>query len=174
MLLRKQTSYNEQFRCTMSFNPRKEEYEAGLVLWWSQFSYATIGFKLSSDRLLKSFVTRTPTGQAGELKVCGFSMLTFLLILTVNKVNHIKRSASTPAEDGDIFLQLRCDETSYHLSIEAGEAKWDFTVPAANLTVLPPVGGTFAGVMYGVYSFGKGEPVLDPADFRDIGVWDTD
>jgi hypothetical protein len=43
-------------------------------------------------------------------------------------------------------------------------------VPAANLTHLPPVGAAFAGVLYGIYSEGKGEPVLDPADFDDIEV----
>ncbi len=32
-------------------------------------------------------------------------------------------------------------------------------------TVNPPLGDCFAGAMYGIYSFGKGEPVLDPADF---------
>jgi hypothetical protein len=48
------------------------------------------------------------------------------------------------------------------------------TCSAEDLTVLPPVGGAFAGVMYGVYAFGRGEPVLDPADFTAIGVVSED
>lgn len=43
MLLRKQTSYAQIFYATMDFNPRKEGYEAGVVVWWSQYSYAAIG-----------------------------------------------------------------------------------------------------------------------------------
>jgi hypothetical protein len=27
----------------MEFNPRKVGYEAGIVVWWSQYSYAAIG-----------------------------------------------------------------------------------------------------------------------------------
>ncbi|EWZ38819.1 hypothetical protein FOZG_08079 [Fusarium oxysporum Fo47] len=30
----------------MQFNPRKHGYEAGITLWWSQFSHATIGITL--------------------------------------------------------------------------------------------------------------------------------
>lgn len=41
---------------------------------------------------------------------------------------------------------------------------------AEDLVVAPPVGGAFTGVMFGVYAFGKGEPVLDPADFTSIKV----
>jgi hypothetical protein len=44
----------------------------------------------------------------------------------------------------------------------------DITVDA--LTATPPVGASFAGAMLGVYSFGDGEPVLDPADFSDISI----
>lgn len=38
------------------------------------------------------------------------------------------------------------------------------------LTRSPPIGGAFTGVMFGVYSFGKMEPVLDPADFSKISL----
>lgn len=52
----------------------------------------------------------------------------------------------------------------------AGETRHEFEVPAKDLTFYPPIGGAFTGAMFGVYSFGKGEPVLDPADFKDITV----
>jgi len=74
------------------------------------------------------------------------------------------------AKDQVVELQLECRPTGYKLRIGVGPAEQSFEVSASDLTVLPPVGGAFAGVMYGVYSFGKGEPVLDPADFTDIVV----
>jgi hypothetical protein len=35
---------------------------------------------------------------------------------------------------------------------------------------MPPVGGCFTGVMFGIYSFGRNQPVLDPADFLEIST----
>jgi hypothetical protein len=45
-----------------------------------------------------------------------------------------------------------------------------YTVDASGLTVVPPHGGCFAGTMFGIYSHGKNQPVLDPADFSDISI----
>jgi hypothetical protein len=73
-------------------------------------------------------------------------------------------------QDGEVELSVRCLDTCYILEIEAGMLSYSAKVAAEHLTISPPVGGTFAGVMYGVYSFGKGEPVLDPADFTEIVV----
>ncbi|KAH8906303.1 beta-xylosidase [Coniochaeta sp. PMI_546] len=148
MLLRKQTSYTgEVFRVKMTFNPRKQGYEAGVVLWWNQFSYATVGLTAAADPSAgyeKTVIVRTPTGRPGEMKV------------------------STPQYR--VELSVSCLETGYNIKIWAGKLYHSSFVAAGDLTVAPPVGGTFAGVMYGVYSFGRGEPVLDPADFRDIVV----
>jgi len=33
MFLRNQTSYAERFEAKMQFNPRKDSYEAGIVVW---------------------------------------------------------------------------------------------------------------------------------------------
>ena len=35
---------------------------------------------------------------------------------------------------------------------------------------MPPFGGCFAGVIFGIYSCGKNQPVLDPADFWDLST----
>jgi beta-xylosidase len=73
MLLRKQTSYTaEVFQVKMTFNPRKPGYEAGVVLWWNQFSYATVGLTAATDPdagYAKTVIVRTPTGRPGEMKV---------------------------------------------------------------------------------------------------------
>ena len=72
MLLRKQTSYSERFHVKLNFNPRKKGYEAGIVLWWSQFSYATVGIttvELPSGEKVRTVIRRSPTGQAGIMAV---------------------------------------------------------------------------------------------------------
>ncbi len=73
MLLRKQTSYTgELFRVKMIFNPSKPGYEAGVVLWWNQFSYATVGLTAAVEPgadYKKTVMVRTPTGRPGEMKV---------------------------------------------------------------------------------------------------------
>lgn len=56
----------------------------------------------------------------------------------------------------------------YTLGVKQGSERADGVCATADLTTTPVHGGAFAGVMFGVYSFGNGEPVLDPADFRDI------
>lgn len=43
-------------------------------------------------------------------------------------------------------------------------------VRSSDLTIAPPIGGSFTGVMFGVYSFGANEPVLDPADFSNLQI----
>lgn len=72
MLLRKQTAYAQSFEATMAFEPSKAGYEAGIVLWWNQFSYATIGValvKLADGEEVQTVVRRSPTGQAGIMNV---------------------------------------------------------------------------------------------------------
>lgn len=69
-----------------------------------------------------------------------------------------------------VQFTLRCSEVTYNLELRQGALKASRTCRAEDLTVMPLVGGTFAGVMFGLYSFGKGEPVLDPADFHDIKI----
>lgn len=72
MLLRKQSSYGETFSAKLQFDPRKTGYEAGVVLWWSQYSFASIGIRLAANEAegySKTVALREPTGIAGEFKV---------------------------------------------------------------------------------------------------------
>lgn len=72
MLLRKQTSYNQIFRAKMEFNPTVRGYEAGVVLWWSQYSYASLGVVASQrdDGKLESKISyKGAPGRAGEFTV---------------------------------------------------------------------------------------------------------
>lgn len=65
MLLRKQTSYAQLFTATMEFSPSQVGYEAGIVLWWSPFSYATVGvtlLQLPDGETVQTIVRRSPSG----------------------------------------------------------------------------------------------------------------
>lgn len=73
---------------------------------------------------------------------------------------------------GPLDLVLHCKGAEYALGVRQGASEIHGTFRAEDLTVLPPVGGAFAGVMFGVYAVGQGEPVLDPADFSNIRVVD--
>jgi hypothetical protein len=72
MLLRKQTSYNQIFRAKMEFKPTVRGYEAGVVLWWSQYSYASLGVVASQcdeGRLESKISYKGTIGKAGEFTV---------------------------------------------------------------------------------------------------------
>jgi hypothetical protein len=73
-----------------------------------------------------------------------------------------------------IEFKIIATPTMYSLQIGTSGSTFQTSVYAKDLTVAPPVGGCFAGVMFGVYSFGKGEPVLDPADFSNVRMEETD
>ena len=72
---------------------------------------------------------------------------------------------------GTVDLCIRAYPTRYELSLESeGRQSEVFAVETSALTVMPLFGGCFAGVMFGIYSCGKNQPVLDPADFWDIST----
>ncbi|KAF4996497.1 hypothetical protein FDECE_12413 [Fusarium decemcellulare] len=154
MLLRKQTSYNQTFKVAMTFKPTVRGYEAGVVLWWSQYSYATLGVvgNLEKDGTIQPrLIIRQPTGKAGELKVT--------TVLDVLPLIHFG-------------FMIVATPTDYWFYTTLGPGVGLFQVLAKDLTIAPPVGGCFTGVMFGIYSFGRGEPVLDPADFSEIIIED--
>ncbi|KAI1132767.1 glycoside hydrolase family 43 protein [Nemania abortiva] len=139
MLLRKQSSYTESFEVKMQFTPRKAGYEAGIVVWWSQYSYATYGLTLSersNGEQALAMVSRAPTGKPGE-------------------------------------MTIETSPTTYSLSFKVENYSSTYHFESKDLTIMPPIGGAFCGVMFGIYSFGQGEPVLDPADFFDLVIRET-
>lgn len=184
MLLRKQTAYLQKFEVTMEFNPQMVGYEAGIILWWSQFSYATMGVTsvvLPSGAKVQTIICRNATGQAGIMKV---SIVAVTSSWTLTPNLHLEQTTypllsplesperiQTALEPEPFKIEIVCQGSKYGLSLEqSGAKKAQSTCHAEDLTILPPVGGAFAGVMYGIYAFGRGETVLDPADFIDISV----
>ncbi|KAI1879924.1 hypothetical protein JX265_001545 [Neoarthrinium moseri] len=155
MLLRKQTSYHETFHATMYFDPTQTGYEAGMVLWWSQFSFATIGVTLhggseGQGAPVRTLVCRRPKVGGGVQESYGPTL----------------KAGGSEA----VRLMITARATEYALEISSNEATEKVVIGASELTTMPPVGGAFCGVMVGLYSFGKGEPVLDPADFSDMSI----
>ncbi|ORY54556.1 glycosyl hydrolase [Pseudomassariella vexata] len=161
MLLIKQSSYTESFHAKMEFGPSQPGYEAGVVLWWSQYSHATMGItlqELPNGDQVRTAICRKPTGHAGVMEETGCRLA------STQKQGLVGVSMTTE-------LHIETQPTGYKLSLRANDGvKLEVEFPASNLTVMPPVGGAFTGVMFGLYSFGKGEPVLDPADFSEIYV----
>ncbi|KAF3762225.1 family 43 glycoside hydrolase [Cryphonectria parasitica EP155] len=158
MLLRKQTAYTQTFQATMGFSPSKLGYEAGVVLWWSQFSYATVGVtlvELPDGEKVQTIVRRSPGGRAGVIHVSS-------LVSDESGKKLLSQETFT--------LSVCCEHEKYTLGIRQGPEEDYGTCRADALTVMPPVGGAFTGVLFGLYSFGRGEPVLDPADFAEIRV----
>jgi hypothetical protein len=73
--------------------------------------------------------------------------------------------------DGPVQLFIRCEDESYKFGFleledtENTEITWIGEVSIETMTVDPPVGAAFTGMMLGLYAFGDGEPCLEPADF---------
>ncbi|KAL2126768.1 hypothetical protein VTI74DRAFT_278 [Chaetomium olivicolor] len=158
LLLRKQAGYSETFRARMSFKPSRLGYESGVTLWWNQYSFASIGVGIvepsEGAEAVRTVIAREPTGKNGELKV-SYPLLD---------------SGVTFGADDAVQLTIDTTPTDYKLTLSVGEASASVSFAAETLTTNPPVGCAFAGAMFGIYAFGKGEPVLDPSDFWDIEI----
>lgn len=46
MLLKKQTCFEGQWALTLDFEPKREGEEAGVAIWWSKWSYVSLGVQL--------------------------------------------------------------------------------------------------------------------------------
>ncbi|KAF5608449.1 xylosidase arabinosidase [Fusarium subglutinans] len=153
MLLRKQTSYNQVFKTKMEFKPTVRGYEAGVVLWWSQHSYASLGVVASENYNGKVEAMISYKGASGD----------------ANKFKNSETDLKGNLEN--VELSIRAYPTKYELYLKAGGKESEvYTVNASALTVMPAHGGCFTGTMFGIYSYGKNQPVLDLVDFSYIST----
>ncbi|KFY92775.1 hypothetical protein V498_04745 [Pseudogymnoascus sp. VKM F-4517 (FW-2822)] len=154
LLLRKQTTFQQRLQAVLNFQPSKAGYEAGIVVWYSLFSYASIGVTIASegpDAGKRVLLLRSPTDKFGVLTESTYPL----------------------SPEGQVTMAIQGDGLQYTLSYsEEGKDDSKSLAPVQSklLTRSPPIGGAFTGVMFGVYSFGKMEPVLDPADFSKISL----
>lgn len=159
LLLRKQGSFHDRFSTTLEFKPSRKGYEAGITVWWSMYSYASIGITAvtSEGQVTPRVVYRKPTGTVGELN----TIYPALASPSGEQIFDASSSAQLSAE---------ATPTTYTLRLSQGSCECRFSFDVEDLCIMPPVGGAFTGTMFGIYSFGAWEPVLDPADFRDIMI----
>lgn len=169
MLLRKQSSYTESFAVKMQFSPRKAGYEAGIVVWWSQYSYATYGLTLhdrSNGESALAMVSREPSGKAGEMTVC--LSATQVFIYTVNVLTKSLQLCYSDDSDADkirlddtIQLQVEATPTAYQLSFSIQGYRSVRHIPAKLLTVMPPIGGAFCGTSKSFSACAQSQNVYD-------------
>jgi len=81
-----------------------------------------------------------------------------------------RRRAVQDSPTDTIQLKIDAAPTKHNLSFKLDGYGQTCRVQAKNLTIFPPVGRAFCGTMFGFYSFGRGEPVLDSADFTGIHI----
>jgi hypothetical protein len=137
-------------------------------VWWNMYSHACVGVTgvLVEGKVVPTVVFRAPNGETG-----GFDRKFPALLpssSTSPQTQQQEQSAFTPTLPS--HLSATASPTSYSLRLTQGQASWAFDVDVEKLCVSPPVGGAFAGVMFGVYACGEWEPVLDPADFGEIRI----
>ncbi|KAF1960916.1 Arabinanase/levansucrase/invertase [Byssothecium circinans] len=156
LLLRKQEEYAESFHATLDFGPTRVGYEAGVCVWWDEFSFAAIGVAGVADAgadaegaVVRRVVWRKPTGSAGKSEVT---------------------STITSPDASPVRLTASANNATYTLSLTKDSSVSSFSFGSEDLAVTPPVGMSFTGAMWGIYACGLGEPVLDPADFSEIYI----
>ncbi|CAO2654047.1 Nn.00g107800.m01.CDS01 [Neocucurbitaria sp. VM-36] len=164
MLLRKQESYHDEFETELEFKPRRKGYEAGVTVWWSMYSYASIGITAIElhGKLVQTVVYKKPTGSASKLEI----------VYPLVNIDNAAAAAGEQVfdESAPVQISAKASPTMYTLTLSQGKVLAEFSFSTEDLTVMPPVGGAFTGTMFGIYSFGGWEPVLDPADFGNICV----
>lgn len=151
MFLRKQTARSCIWSTQLSFQPTSSNTESGTVLWWNYFTYSSIGIRLSPSDLNQRVIRFRPaTGKE--------------VLLPIKN------------EGSDIKFIIRCLNEKYDFGfVELGgegnadedtNAQWIGSITTEEMTVDPPVGAPFTGMMLGLYAFGELEGCLVPADFK--------
>jgi hypothetical protein len=146
----------QAFHAVLDFSPSRKGYEAGIVVFWSSYSYASIGIRLNTTGDRRVVIVRTP-----DEKVVGPLL-----------EKEIELSAPAASEKGT-QLMVGWKKSGYILGVVEGGSMTEYGFTAGELlTRGPPTGNCFTGMMFGVYAFGNWEPCLDPADFTKIMMED--
>ncbi|RAH59455.1 glycosyl hydrolase [Aspergillus piperis CBS 112811] len=146
LFLRKQTHRFCTWETRLSFHPRNQVCEAGAVVWWTYFTYSSVGIRLGKNgqRIVR---LRSPGGE-----VVDFGL------------RHSQSDVRLVIECGDSY-RFGFQELS---DVESDDAliEWIGEVDNSSMTAAPPVGVAFTGMMLGLYAFGERQRCLDPADFH--------
>ncbi|KAL2843362.1 glycosyl hydrolase [Aspergillus pseudoustus] len=156
MLLQKQPELSVDWRVGMRFSSQNPLEEAGTAIWWSQFSYASIGLRKSEEEEGMQVVFRGYNGKSeGDV---------------FEETVHPLSPPTDPSQTPEIVLFIRARPTKYELLFSLPESS-DVTklgeITAAALTVRHPgrespnTGAHFAIYAQGAYAM----PCLRPAVF---------
>ncbi|KAF3309884.1 hypothetical protein TWF173_010284 [Orbilia oligospora] len=163
MLLQRQTRANIVWTTELEFYPDRKTYEAGTVVWWNSYTFSSIGIRVTESGQRYIAVKQALDGKGGfeefqhELPEGKFPVQL-----------HIK---ALPLEYHLGFSFPTGSEPDHHLKRTKTDITWLSSVSTRTMTLLPPIGNAFAGMMFGVYSFGELERCLVPADFSYVR-WD--
>lgn len=151
LFLRKQTARSGAWSTRLSFQPTSSNTESGTVLWWNYFTYSSIGIRLSPSDSTQRIIRFRPA--AGK-------EVTIPLNNEVSDVEFIIRCSNEKYEFGFVGFSEDRDMDEVTNTIWLGE------IPTEDMTVDPPIGAAFTGMMLGIYAFGELEGCLVPADFK--------
>ncbi|KAF3079638.1 hypothetical protein TWF102_002789 [Orbilia oligospora] len=163
MLLQRQIRANIVWTTELEFYPDRKTYEAGTVVWWNSYTFSSVGIRVTESGQRYIAVKQAFDGKGGfeesqhELPEGKFPVQL-----------HIK---ALPLEYHLGFSFPTGGEPDHHLKRTKTDITWLSSVSTRTMTLLPPIGNAFAGMMFGVYSFGELERCLVPADFSYVR-WD--
>ncbi|KAF3925888.1 Beta-xylosidase [Dactylellina cionopaga] len=166
MLLQRQTRANIVWTTELEFYPDRKTYEAGAVVWWNSYTFASIGIRFKSTTGRRFIAVKQALDGKGDFE---------------------EREHELPETNSPVLLHIKALPLEYHLGFSfpsASEASdpsakriktditWVSSISTKVMTLLPPIGNAFAGMMFGVYSFAELERCLVPADFKYVR-WDA-
>jgi hypothetical protein len=156
-------------------------------LWWNYFTFTSVGIRLSGSvdvdgKMQQKRVVRlarpktSPNHQPVEVELSTDDADVTLFISSERDVyrfgyrEEIARVFSPEPkiiDDGlsDIEEEEDSVPASRPQSSDMRNITWLGAVQNQHMTLDPPVGAAFTGMMFGLYAFGELQPCLDPADF---------
>lgn len=145
MVLRKQNFARGIWETKLDFQAQHKHCEAGTVVYWNSYTFSSIGICKGSNGESRVIRFKSPTSP-GEF------------MTTDHPLNHM----------GPIKLATRFSEAGYTLGYAGDDDEayhWLEHISMEALTVDPPRGMAFTGMMFGLYAYGELQKCLEPADF---------
>ncbi|KAF4565402.1 hypothetical protein EYR36_001973 [Pleurotus pulmonarius] len=163
MILRKQSSYSEEFEVQIDFTPGTALNEAGVTVFYGDLLHSEIGLVGGGGATTsgRRIIVRT----AIQAEQVGPWALT-----TTNATIVTTEYLPLQTKDAPVKLKVLTSPTSYTLGYsESSNASSSFsfvkTFDASTLSIPTAGGFFFKGTSLGIYNTGNGKPSLAPADF---------
>lgn len=148
-IFRKQQQKTGIWKTRLSFQTQRDREEAGTCVYWNYFTWSSIGIRKSLDGRQQVILT-TPSGLQLDEKLEASTTEVDLAIECEGLrykfgYHEVKKGATKVSADADI--------------------KWLGQVSTKSMTIDPPVGLPFTGMMFGLYAFSEMQRGMTPADF---------